>query len=168
VARANNLSLSDNNRLLAAVNLAMADTAIAIWSGKRFYGSVPTEVTWRPVTSIPLADSDGNPETAADLDWLPLITTPSHPEYPAGTPAKTGRRDCSPQLLQETTTGVHADNHRTAEPHVHQHRPARADGNNGRVWGGMHYPSTSVSATPWARRLPGTSIEPQCRDCTAA
>src|SRR2546422_6709831 len=90
MARANNLSLSDNNRLLAVVNLAMADTAITIWSSKRFYGSIPTEVTWRPVTSIPLADSDGNPETAADPEWLPLINAPSHPEYPAGHPSQNG------------------------------------------------------------------------------
>ena len=57
---------------------------------KRLYGSVPTEVTWRPVTSIPLADTDGNPDTAPDPDWLPLINTPSHPEYPAGHPSLNG------------------------------------------------------------------------------
>ena len=45
-----------------------------------------TEVTWRPVTAIPLAGTDGNAETAPDPDWLPLVTTPSHPEYPAGHP----------------------------------------------------------------------------------
>lgn len=31
---------------------------------------------------------------------------------------------------------------RPAEPHLHELLPARSDGNNGRVWGGMHYPST--------------------------
>src|SRR5438105_467872 len=47
MARANNLSLCDNNRLLAAVNLAMAATAITISSSQRSSGSAPSQVTWR-------------------------------------------------------------------------------------------------------------------------
>src|SRR5262249_53214592 len=57
LARANHLSLSDSNRLLAVLNIAMAETAFTTWSAKRFYGSISFEVTWRPVTSIPLADT---------------------------------------------------------------------------------------------------------------
>ena len=87
IARANHLSMSDSNRLLAVLNIAMADAAITTWSGKRFYGAMSTELTWRPVTAIPLADSDGNPDTDAEPGWLPLINTPSHPEYPAGHPS---------------------------------------------------------------------------------
>ena len=40
IARANHLSLSASNRLLAVLNIAMADTAFTIWSAKRFYGSI--------------------------------------------------------------------------------------------------------------------------------
>ena len=65
IALANRLSISDTNRLFAVLNIAMADTAFTIWSAKRFYGSLPMEVTWRPVTSIPLADTDGNADTVA-------------------------------------------------------------------------------------------------------
>ena len=90
IARANHLSISESNRLLAVLNIAMADTAFTIWSAKRFYGSLPTEVTWRPVTAISLADTDGNPDTVADPAWLPLIITPPHPEYPAGHPSQNG------------------------------------------------------------------------------
>ena len=90
IARANHLSMSDSNRLLAILNIAMADTAITTWSAKRYYGAIPTEVTWRPVTAIPLADTDGNPDTVPDPDWLPLINTPSHPEYAAGHPSLNG------------------------------------------------------------------------------
>jgi hypothetical protein len=143
MACANNLSLSENNRLLAAVNLAMADTAITTWSGKRLYGSVPTEVTWRPVTAIPLADSDGNPDTAADPGWLPLINTPAHPEYPAGHPSLNGSAatvllgafEGQRQTFRLTTTGQPSRTYASIAQ-------ARADGNNGRIWGGMHYPST--------------------------
>jgi hypothetical protein len=36
------------------------------------------------VTAIPLAASDGNPDTAAEVGWTPLFATPNHPEYPSG------------------------------------------------------------------------------------
>ena len=142
IARANHLSMSDSNRLLAVLNIAMADTAFTTWSGKRFYGAVPNEVTWRPVTSIPLADTDGNPDTAPDPDWLPLINTPSHPEYPAGHPSLNGAAATvllshfsDEQTFALTTIGQPS---RTYTSIVQ----ARSDGNNARVWGGMHYPST--------------------------
>ena len=142
MARANHLSLSDSNRLLAVLNIAMADTAFTIWSAKRFYGDIPSEVTWRPVTSIPLADTDGNPDTAPDPEWLPLVNTPSHPEYPAGHPGQNGAAAAvllsyfgDEQTFTLTTTG---------QPNriYSSIAQARADGNNARVWGGLHYPST--------------------------
>jgi PAP2 superfamily len=143
MARDNHLSMSDSNRLLAVLNIAMADTAFTVWSSKRFYGSVPTEVTWRPVTSIPLADTDGNPDTAPDPDWLPLVNTPSHPEYPAGHPSLNGAAGTvllryfrrKQQTFTLTTAGQPSRTYTTIAQ-------ARSDGNNGRVWGGMHYPST--------------------------
>ncbi len=70
-------TLSEKARLLALVNIAMADAAIACWDAKYHY------VSWRPVTAIALADTDGNPDTAADPTWAPLLTTPNHPEYPS-------------------------------------------------------------------------------------
>jgi hypothetical protein len=142
IAGANCLSNSASNRLLAVLNIAMADTAITTWSAKRFYGSVPMEVTWRPVTSIPLAESDGNPDTAPDPEWLPLVNTPSHPEYPAGHPSLNGAAATvlldhfDPGQSFTLTTAGQPDRTYTS---VAQ---ARSDGNEARVWGGMHYPST--------------------------
>jgi hypothetical protein len=142
IARAHGLSMSDANRLLAVLNIAMADTAFTTWSGKRFYGAAANEVTWRPVTAIPLADTDGVPDTAADPEWLPLINTPSHPEYPAGHPSLNGA--AATVLLQHfrrrqtftlTTIGQPSRMYTSIAQ-------ARSDGNNARVWGGMHYPST--------------------------
>ena len=142
MARANHLSMSESNRLLAVLNIAMADTAFTTWSGKRFYGAASTEVTWRPVTSIPLADTDGNPDTDPDPDWLPLVNTPSHPEYPAGHPSLNGAAATvllshfgDAQTFTLTTTGQPSRTYTSIAQ-------ARSDGNNARVWGGMHYPST--------------------------
>ena len=72
------LTLSANARLFALVNLAAADGAIACWDAKYTYAF------WRPVTAIPLAATDGNADTSADPNWLPLVGTPAHPEYPSG------------------------------------------------------------------------------------
>jgi hypothetical protein len=142
MARAHDLPLSASNRLFALLNLAMADTVFTSWSGKRFYGSVPTEVTWRPLTSITLADVDGNPDTLADAGWLPLINTPAHPEYPAGHPSLNGaaatvllRHFADEQEFTLTAPGLPSRIYSSITQ-------ARSDGNNARVWGGMHYPST--------------------------
>jgi hypothetical protein len=70
--------LLENARLLALLNLAIADAAIACWEAKYHY------VFWRPVTAIPLADTDGNPATTPDPSWMPLFATPNFPEYPSG------------------------------------------------------------------------------------
>jgi hypothetical protein len=141
IARANHLSMSNSNRLLAVLNIAMADTAFTIWSAKRHYGADPAAVTWRPLTAITLADTDGNASTAPDPGWLPLVTTPSHPEYPAGHPALNGA--AATVLVSQfadvqtftLTTGLSSK----AYTEISQ---ARSDGNVARIWGGMHYPST--------------------------
>jgi hypothetical protein len=142
MARANHLSMSDSNRLLAVLNVAMADTAITTWSAKRAYGEVAFEVTWRPFTAITQADTDPNPDTVPDPAWLPLVTTPSHPEYPAGHPSLNGAAAtvllsyfAGQQQTFTLTTGLSSREYHSIEQ-------ARWDGNNARVWGGMHYPST--------------------------
>ena len=83
-------------RLLALVNVAMADAGIAIWESKYHYQ------LWRPVTGIREADQgtgptgrgDGNAATMGDPAFLPLgapasnLTgpdfTPPFPAYPSG------------------------------------------------------------------------------------
>ncbi len=146
LARANHLSMSASNRLLAMLNLTMADTAFTIWRAKRDFGEDSTQVTWRPVTAIPLAEGDGIPETAGDPGWLPLVTTPSHPEYPAGHPALNGAAATvllghfdDAQEFTLTTGNLPARTYTSISR-------AREDGNNARVWGGMHYPSTVAAS----------------------
>ncbi|MBO0881637.1 MAG: vanadium-dependent haloperoxidase [Mycobacterium sp.] len=72
------LGLSAAARLLAQLNLAIGDAAIAVYNAKSYYD------TWRPITAIQQADSDGNPDTTADPSWQPLLNTPSFQEYPSG------------------------------------------------------------------------------------
>jgi hypothetical protein len=76
--RRRHASLLGEARVLALMNMAQCDGAIAVWEAKNFYD------TWRPITAIRAADTDGNPATTADPTWVPLITTPPFQEYPSG------------------------------------------------------------------------------------
>ena len=78
LSAAEGFELSENARLMATLNLAIADGIIACWNSKYIYEF------WRPVTAIPLADTDGNDDTIPDPAWTPLLATPAHPEYVSG------------------------------------------------------------------------------------
>ena len=69
-------SLVENARLFALVNMASDDTSMATGEAKLHYNF------WRPIVAIRNGEDDGNPATAADPAWEPLIATPNHPEYP--------------------------------------------------------------------------------------
>ncbi len=58
--------------------MASADALITVWNDKAKYSS------WRPITAIREAETDGNPATEADPGWLPLIGTPSYTEHSSG------------------------------------------------------------------------------------
>lgn len=144
-AAANDLSLSDCSRLLAILNIAMADTSFTTWYGKLHFGEDSTAVTWRPFSAIQLAAEDGNPDTDPDPTWLPFMTTPNHPEYPAGHPSLNGAAAtvmllhfADVQTFTLTTTAFGVTTSRLYDSITR----ARGDGNDARVWGGMHYPST--------------------------
>jgi hypothetical protein len=71
------LSTAQSARLFALVNFSVADGVIAFYDAKYIYN------LWRPVTAIRQADTDNNPETVADPNWLPEVTnTTPDPSYP--------------------------------------------------------------------------------------
>ena len=78
VATNNGLSLEQNARLFALLNIAMADAGIAVWDAKYAFNF------WRPITAIQQGDTDNNPDTIADPEWMPLLNTPAFPEYVSG------------------------------------------------------------------------------------
>jgi PAP2 superfamily len=77
LAMQNHMNLMASARLLARLNIAIADATIAVFDAKNAYNF------WRPATAIVQADADGNPSTASDATWLPLLTTPYFQEYPS-------------------------------------------------------------------------------------
>jgi hypothetical protein len=70
------VTLSQDARTFAAVNLTFADSVIAFYDAKYTYR------LWRPVTAIRNADTDGNADTVADPNWTPLSATAPDPSYP--------------------------------------------------------------------------------------
>jgi hypothetical protein len=96
IAEHANLDGLELARLLALVNVAMADAGIAAWESKYYYQY------WRPITGIreadaetgPLGKGDDNPATEGDVGFTPLGApasnlsgpnfTPPFPAYPSG------------------------------------------------------------------------------------
>ncbi|MDI1461328.1 vanadium-dependent haloperoxidase [Catellatospora sp. KI3] len=78
LANGHQLSADDSARLFAKVALATADAVIACHSDKAHWTS------WRPITAIREADTDGNPDTDADPAWTPLLDTPPWYEHSSG------------------------------------------------------------------------------------
>jgi len=75
--QAHHLTTAQSARVFALLNLTLADEVIA------FYDTKYTYDLWRPVTAIRAADTDGNPDTAADPTWLPQAgKTAADPSYP--------------------------------------------------------------------------------------
>ena len=77
LAIAQGLGVMDAARFFAMVHTSASDAVIVGFSAKYYYRA------WRPRTAIPLADLDGNPDTAGDPSWRPLLSV-NHPEYPSG------------------------------------------------------------------------------------
>ena len=72
------LSVVRSARMLATLDVALADAGIAAWDAKYAVNC------WRPISAIRSADQDGNPATTADTSWTPLLTTPPFPSYVSG------------------------------------------------------------------------------------
>ena len=82
LANQKGLNTSDTARLMAMLWAGYADAGIGCWNAKYNFSF------WRPVTAIQAGG--GNPALVADPTWLPLVSTPSHPEYPSAHGCVTG------------------------------------------------------------------------------
>jgi hypothetical protein len=77
LAQAEPLSLSEEARVLALMNMAISDGLASSMETKYHY------LEWRPETAIHAAELDDNPRTVADPDYAPFIPTPCFPSYPS-------------------------------------------------------------------------------------
>jgi vanadium-dependent haloperoxidase-like protein len=154
LAVARHLNVLDTARLFAMAHTAASDALIAGFEAKYFFR------TWRPRTAIHRADDDGNPRTAPDPGWTPLLSV-NHPEYPSGhgfyTTALTeavaaclGTHDVEwtivtskeavPQLVQTQRT------YKSLNAIVD-------DVENARVWAGLHYRNSMTEGADLGRKV---------------
>ena len=76
------LSVQDTARMMATLWTGAADAIMGCWDAKFTY------TFWRPVTAINAGG--GSSDLQPDSAWLPLGTTPNHPEYPSAHGCITG------------------------------------------------------------------------------
>ena len=131
-------SLSEAARLMALLWVAQADATIACFEAKYFYQA------WRPTSAITLADTDGNPNTAADTTWTPVVPTPNHPEYPAGHTCAAGAVAEVVRVFHGTRQVSFAFDSQAAGVTGTHHEYGTTDAmaqelQDARIWGGMHF-----------------------------
>src|SRR6267378_1405559 len=152
IAAANVHNIDDSARLFALANLAMADAGITAWDSKFHY------VFWRPLTAIQNGDNDGNPETAGDPNWQPLINNPNYPDYTSGANNATGAVTRMLALYFETdqmTFSVTTTNPAAVQQTRTYDRfsDAAADVVNARIYEGIHFRFADVQARKEGRRV---------------
>jgi hypothetical protein len=136
-------SMAQTARLLALVNLGMADAIVGCWDAKYTYSS------WRPITAIQLGDTDDNDNTIPDGAWTPLITTPAFPEYPSAHSCVSG---AATQILsqtfgEETSFNVGSNAMPGVTRRFTNFSAALEEIRNARVFGGIHFRTACVDGT---------------------
>jgi hypothetical protein len=137
------LNVRDTARLFAAFYVASADAGIAGFEAKYHYRLS------RPRTAIPQADADGNPSTAADPSWTPLLRV-NHPEYPSGHAfIATAQLDTVARFFRTSKLDWTVTSNRNAFPQMLKGERTYPDLNdmliesyNARIWGGLHWRHT--------------------------
>lgn len=138
-------------RLMAFLYVAHGDAITACFEAKYFYE------TWRPLSAIPLADSDGNAATISDPAWTPVTPTPNHPEYPAA-------HSCTFGALGETlrryygTTHVVFDFDSNATHTTRTYEATDAlnqESEIARIYGGMHFRHSTTAGVHLGEQVAG-------------
>jgi hypothetical protein len=140
LAQTQHLSPLQTARMFAMTDVTRYDSTISCFNQKRAWNF------WRPVTAVQLADTDGNPATAADPAWLPLLITPPFPDHTSGHSCTTatimtalrqyfGRDDIA-------FSAYSADSGTTR--HFGSFSQALAEVTEARIWGGVHFRTADV------------------------
>ncbi|MEV0715426.1 vanadium-dependent haloperoxidase [Asanoa sp. NPDC050611] len=140
LATSQRLDVLQTARFFAMTDLVVADSGVACFRQKDVWSY------WRPVTAVPLADTDGNPRTTADPGWTSLLVTPPFPEYPSGHACGTGARMSLYRYFfgrdDVTFSGHSADSGTTRR--FTSFSQALTELIGARVWGGVHFRTADV------------------------
>jgi len=118
--------LLENARILAALNVAMADAAIGCWDQKVKYNF------WRPITAI---------RESGDPTWTPLFATPAHQDYPSGHSCISGAATAilADEFGERTPFTLRSDVLVGAPRTFRSFAEALADVKDARVFAGIHF-----------------------------
>ena len=136
LAESRRLSLLQNARLFALLNMALSDAGVAVMETKYHYNF------WRPETAIPAGGADGSGRTEPDASFVPFIGTPCFPSYPSG---HASTSYAAREVLERVFgRGGHAIVVSTpAVPHAvlkyTRLRDITSDIDDARVYGGIHF-----------------------------
>jgi hypothetical protein len=157
----------ENARMFALVAMVGDDTSVATGAAKLHYNF------WRPITAIRNAEDDGNPATAPDPAWEPLIGTPNHPEYPCA--HCSGTAAIATVLKSEVGAappgGVRVAS-RSVPNAVVQVIPTFDDWvrevSASRMWGGVHYRFSNEAGEELGRKVAEMALAKVMRPLPAA
>jgi hypothetical protein len=146
LARRENWTGLDLTRGYALLNMTFHDALLTSMTGKFIYG------LWRPVTAVREADTDGNPQTDADPNWLPLLTTPPYPSAPgnmaciAGANSRTMERLFGRDNIPFTVTWTGAGTNPSVTRNYNGFRELGDQQAYSRIWGGIHFLFETLSS----------------------
>jgi hypothetical protein len=164
LATSHGLDVVDSARLFAMTNLAAADGSIGCWNDKAHWSS------WRPITAIREATSDGNPATEADPNWLPLfdpsvsvsgppLVTPGFPDHPAGHTCISGATVHALQAFFGTDKAPFTAVSNKCSPapcparSFERFSDALKEIIDARVWGGIHFRTADVQGAVLGKKV---------------
>ncbi|HKA08813.1 MAG TPA: FG-GAP-like repeat-containing protein [Gemmataceae bacterium] len=152
LANADGLSLAQTTRLFAQLDIAVADAAIVCWKTKYTYNS------WRPITAIQNATSDGNDQTIPDDTWEPLLTTPPFPEYTSGHSTFSGAASTILASYFGANRAFSAEsNDGSITRSFTSFAQAADEAGKSRIYGGIHFQSANEDGLACGRSI-GTYI----------
>lgn len=156
VAEAKGLTMAENARLFAILNMGLADAGIAAFDSKYHHNF------WRPVTAIPQADRDGNEATRPEPSWKPFLATPSHPEYPSAHSVFSG---AAAEVLKrlfgtdEVEFEVGSDSMPGVKRAYTSFSGCAQEISLSRIYGGIHYRFSGDRGIALGRKIGGVAVE---------
>ncbi|HEX9940202.1 MAG TPA: vanadium-dependent haloperoxidase [Longimicrobium sp.] len=147
-----------NARMFAVYQMAFDDAALAMVVAKFHYNF------WRPITAIRNGADDGNPATAADAGWVPLLGTPNFAEYPCGhcTVAATIAEVMKAEVGPRPAAGVRVSSSSVPNAVV-QVLPSWDEWvqqvSDSRIYGGVHYRFSNEAGEEIGRRAARAVLE---------
>lgn len=162
VAADKGLGILESARLFALLNMSMADALISGFEAKYAFNY------WRPVTAIRNAGLAGNAAISADAGWEPLLVTPPFPEYPCAHCLSAG---AAVAVLQNVFGGDKLSTSYIYPPlgvlrRWESFSEISKEVENARVWGGIHYRTSTEHGTQFGRQVAEFALKTQMQPRT--